>query len=74
VIGFVVPFLAVIPTVPLLGRLHVSVLGVPLALAWLFFCIPLSSACLAICWFMHDRYRTDDIVATHYGDSGSPDR
>jgi hypothetical protein len=74
VIGLVVPFLSVIPTVPLLGRLHLSLLGVPLALAWLFACIPLTSVCLAICWFAHDRYMPDEEVATNYGNGEHSNR
>ena len=63
-IGVAVPFLSVIPTVPLLGHLSITVLGVPLALVWLFACIPLTSACLAICWFAHDRHMQDDTGGT----------
>jgi hypothetical protein len=59
-IGIAVPFLSVIPTVPLLYRLPVTILGVPLGLIWLFACIPLASLCLAICWFRHDRYLPDE--------------
>ena len=58
-IGIVVPFLSVIPTVPLLNRLSIAPLGVPLGLLWLFACIPLASLCLAICWFGHDRHRAE---------------
>ena len=56
-IGIAVPFLSVIPTVPLLGTLQITVFGVPLALLWLFACIPITSLCLAICWFGYDRHR-----------------
>ena len=59
-IGIAVPFLSVIPTVPILGHLQISFYGVPLALIWLFACIPLASLCLAICWFGHDRKRDDE--------------
>jgi hypothetical protein len=66
-IGIAIPFLSVIPTVPLLYRLPVSVFGVPLGLVWLFACIPLASLCLAICWFRHDRYRPDEEIESDYG-------
>ncbi|HTW35309.1 MAG TPA: DUF3311 domain-containing protein [Rhizomicrobium sp.] len=68
-IGLVVPFLMVVPTVPLLGHLHVAPFGVPLALWWLFGCIPLASLCLAICWFAHDRHQPDEFIEADY-DSG----
>ncbi len=71
-IGIAVPFLAVIPTVPLLGRLDIAVFGVPLALLWLFCCIPLTSACLAICWFGHDRNLPDEHIDTNYDAGGAP--
>ena len=70
-IGIAVPFLSVVPTVPLLGRLHVTFFGVPLALLWLFACIPLASLCLAICWFGHDRDQPDEEIDADY-DAGAP--
>ena len=60
-IGLGVPFLAVVPTVPILSRLHYEFFGLPFAVVWLFACMPLTSACLAICWFAHDRYQPDDL-------------
>ena len=66
IIGFAVPFLSVIPTVPLLGHLDIAPYGVPLALWWLFACIPLTSLCLAVCWFAHDRRQPDEIIEADY--------
>ena len=71
-IGIAVPFLSVIPTVPLLNRLAVAPLGVPLGLLWLFACIPLASFCLAICWFGHDRRRPDEWIDTDYDNGDHP--
>jgi hypothetical protein len=71
-IGIAVPFLSVIPTVPLLGRLSIAPFGVPLALLWLFACIPLTSLCLAICWFGHDRYRPEEHIDTDYDTGKTP--
>jgi hypothetical protein len=65
-IGIAVPFLSVIPTVPLLYRLPLMVFGVPLGLVWLFACIPLTSLCLSICWFAHDRHRPEEDIEVHY--------
>ena len=70
-IGIAVPFLSVIPTVPLLGRLDVTLFGAPLALIWLFCCIPLASGCLAICWFRHDRHLLDERIASDYDSGGA---
>ena len=72
IIGIAVPFLSVIPTVPLLGRLDVTVLGVPLALIWLFCCIPLTSLCLATVWFGHDRRLPDEHIDADYDRGGAP--
>lgn len=63
-IGIAIPFLSVIPTVPLLNRLPIDLWGVPVGLLWLFACIPLTSLCLAICWFGHDRHRPEDPLDT----------
>lgn len=55
-IGLGIPFIAVVPTIPLLARMQATPLGMPIAVLWLFGCIPLTSACLALCWFLHDRH------------------
>ncbi len=59
-VGLGIPFMAVVPTIPVLSRLHTEILGVPIEVAWLFGCMPLTSACLAICWFAHDRHQPDE--------------
>lgn len=69
VIGLVIPFLSVIPTVPLLDHLGLAPFGIPLGLLWLFAAIPLASLCLAICWFGRDRNLPDEHIAADY-DSG----
>jgi hypothetical protein len=70
-IGIAIPFLSVIPTVPLLNRLPYAPFGVPLGLLWLFAAIPLASLCLAICWFAYDRHRPEEQIHSDY-DSGAP--
>ena len=67
-IGIAVPFLSVIPTVPLLSHLDIAPFGVPLALLWLFGCIPLASLCLAICWFAHDRNESEEVADQRTGE------
>lgn len=71
-IGLVLPVLAVIPTVPLLGRLALSWHGLPFAVWWLFGCIPFASLCLGIVWLLHDRHQPDECVDSDYGAGGSP--
>jgi hypothetical protein len=65
-IGIGIPFLSVIPTVPLLNRLPLAFWGVPLGIWWLFACIPLASICLSICWFGHDRHQPDEQIEADY--------
>ena len=65
-VGIAIPFLSVIPTVPLLNRLGVAPLGLPLGIWWLFAAIPLTSLCLAICWFGHDRHRPAEHIDPDY--------
>ncbi len=64
-IGLGVPFAAVLPSIPLLASLRAAPFGVPVAMLWLFGCIPLTSACLALCW-RHDRHeaRVEDGVVS----------
>ncbi|MBS0278573.1 MAG: DUF3311 domain-containing protein [Proteobacteria bacterium] len=71
-VGIAVPFLSVIPTVPLLEHLDTTVMGAPLALIWLFCCIPLASGCLAICWFFHDRKLPDEHINADYDHGRAP--
>jgi len=66
IIGLGVPFVSVIPTVPLLNHLPFAPLGIPLGLLWLFAAIPLTSLCLAVCWFGRDRDLADEEVAADY--------
>ena len=70
IIGLVIPFLSVIPTVPLLNHLSIAPFGIPLGLLWLFVAIPLTSLCLAICWFGHDRDLPEEDIASDAG--GAP--
>lgn len=66
IVGLVVPFLSVIPTVPLLNHFPLAPLGIPLGLLWLFAAIPLASLCLAICWWGHDRDLPDEEIVADY--------
>jgi len=59
-VGLGIPFLAIVPTIPILSHMSVSVFGMPIAVVWLLCCIPLTSGCLAVCWFLHDRHVQDE--------------
>lgn len=72
VIGLVIPFLSVIPTVPLLNRVPVAPFGISLGLLWLFAAIPLASLCLAICWLGHDRHLPDEEIVADYDAGREP--
>ncbi|AQU88410.1 hypothetical protein B0W47_14160 [Komagataeibacter nataicola] len=54
-----IPFAAVVLSVPLLARSSVMIMGFPIAVAWLFFCLFLTSASMGIVWFVADRKRDD---------------
>lgn len=71
-VGLAIPFLSVIPTVPLLNHLPIAPFGIPLGLLWLFVAIPLASLCLALCWFGHDRHLPDEEVAADYDAGRQP--
>ncbi len=59
-VGLGIPLLAVVPTIPMLSGSPLVIWGLPIAVLWLFACIPLTSACLALCWFLHDRHQPDE--------------
>ncbi len=54
-----------LPAIPPLAVMRAAAFGVPVAVLWLFGCIPLTSACLALCW-RHDRHEAEP------GDGGPP--
>jgi uncharacterized iron-regulated membrane protein len=54
-IGLGMPFLAVVPTIPVFSWLHMTVFGLPAQIVWLFACIPLTSLCLAVCLAFENR-------------------
>ncbi len=61
VVGLVVPFLAVVGGVAVLGRSQALVLGMPVAFLWIFVWFLLTSVCLAVSWYVFDsRYYEDE--------------
>jgi len=47
-IALVIPFAAVLLPMPVLTLLDWAPLGIPIAVAWLFCCLPLTTLCLLI--------------------------
>lgn len=47
-IALVIPFAAVLIPMPFLASLDWMPLGIPVALAWMFCCLPLTTLCLII--------------------------
>lgn len=61
VVGLVVPFLAVVGGVAVLGRSQALVLGMPVVFLWIFVWFLLTSVCLAVSWYVFDsRYYEDE--------------
>jgi hypothetical protein len=54
-VGLVIPFLLIVPTVPLFARVRFAIAGLPAPALWLFLCMPLVSACLAVASFLRNR-------------------
>lgn len=59
-VGLVVPFLAVVGGVAVLGRSQALVFGMPVVFLWIFAWFLLTSACLAVCWYVFDRKYYED--------------
>ncbi len=55
VIGLVIPVIAIVGGVLVLGPIHAEVLGFPLVFFWMFCCFPLTTLCLWISWHFFDR-------------------
>lgn len=54
-VGLVIPFVAVVGGVAVLGRSELSVAGVPVVYFWMFLWFVLTTVCLAASWFLFDR-------------------
>ncbi|WP_040331217.1 DUF3311 domain-containing protein [Acinetobacter rudis] len=50
-----VPILGVVGALPIINKLNISVLGMPLIYAWMFLWFILTTLCLWICWYVFDR-------------------
>ena len=60
VIGLVIPFVAVVGGVAVLGRSEAVVLGMPVVYFWVFLWFVLTTLCLAASWYLFDRGDFED--------------
>ncbi|MCA1729118.1 MAG: DUF3311 domain-containing protein [Actinobacteria bacterium] len=54
-VGLVIPFVAVVGGVAVLGRSEALILGIPIVYSWVFLWFVLTSVCLAASWYLFDR-------------------
>lgn len=59
-IGLVLPFVAVVGGVAVLGGSRASFAGIPLVYFWMFLWFVLTTVCLAASWFFFDRGEFED--------------
>ena len=59
-VGLVIPFVAVVGGVALLGRSEIMVAGMPIVYFWVFLWFVLTSVCLAASWYFFDRKDFED--------------
>lgn len=55
VVGLVIPFVAVVGGVAVLGGSEAAVAGIPVVYFWMFLWFVLTTVCLAASWFLFDR-------------------
>ena len=54
-VGLVIPFVAVVGGVAVLGRSELSVAGIPVVYFWMFLWFVLTTVCLGASWYLFDR-------------------
>ena len=54
-VGLVIPFVAVVGGVAVLGQLQTLIMGIPAVYFWVFLWFVLTSVCLAASWYLFDR-------------------
>lgn len=59
-VGLVVPFVAVVGGVAVLGGSGATVAGMPVVYFWMFAWFVLTTVCLAASWFLFDRHEFED--------------
>lgn len=60
VVGLMIPFVAVVGGVAVLGRSRALVFGMPAVFLWIFVWFLLTSVCLAVSWYAFDRKYYED--------------
>jgi nitrate/nitrite transporter NarK len=60
VVGLVIPFVAIVGGVAVLGRSEAVVLGMPVVYFWVFLWFVLTTLCLAASWYLFDRRDFED--------------
>ncbi len=58
--GLGIPFFAVLVPMPWLSSSLLTVGGFPVALVWIFVCLPLTSFCMALAWMSEDHQHPDE--------------
>ena len=56
VIGLVIPAVAILGGIAVIGPLSWTLFGIPAVFSWMFLCFPLTSLCLWISWHFYDRH------------------
>lgn len=59
-VGLVLPFVAVVGGVAVLGRSEFMVAGIPIVYFWVFLWFVLTTVCLAASWYLFDRKDFED--------------
>jgi hypothetical protein len=59
-VGLVLPFVAVVGGVAVLGRSEFMVAGIPIVYFWVFLWFVLTTVCLAASWYFFDRKDFED--------------
>ncbi len=59
-VGLVIPFVAVVGGVAVLGRSELLVAGIPIVYFWVFLWFVLTTVCLAASWYLFDRKDFED--------------
>ncbi len=60
IVGLVVPFVAVVGGVGVLGPSEALLAGIPVVYFWMFLWFVLTTVCLAASWFFFDRGEFED--------------
>jgi len=63
-VGLVIPFVAVVGGVAVLGRFEFRVVGIPIVYFWVFLWFVLTTVCLAASWYLFDRKDFEDEEAS----------